>query len=346
MRVPNQKSVVKLGRQRSGFARRKWLVAIALALVMVFGGWFALKTRPIRRALPEAPVDPNSPEEREYRRLLLAHVNARNEVLYWIRSEIAGRKSLSPPPNALMKSRLQQRLEPLSARYRDFIQRNPGHVRAGQSSRALRADLNEEDGLIRQWERAHGIDVRDPDAWRQLASYYAHIGEIKRAFQCYAEAIELDATEPVYYQEYALTVFLYRRDARDHFHATESQVFDRALELYEKALKLDPKNAPLALEIAECYYVIRPPRVEPALQAWRRLLKLATTDGQREQIYLSLARFEIMGEDFSSARKYLGLVKTPSLDRVKGRIMNTAAEREKSVANTAARATKIDASID
>ena len=331
-------------RRRSGFARPGWLAAIACAVILA--GLFGLKARPSKGAVREGPVDPNTPEEREYRRLLRSHMSARNEVDYWIRTDIAARKSLAPPPNAFMKSRIKQRFEPLIATYQDFIKRNPGHVRAGQSYHALLDDLNAEGGLLKHWEESRGIDTRDPDAWRRLANYYNHIGEIQKAFQCFAQAIELDPTEPVYYQEYALTVFLYRRDAREHFHFNEQQVFDLALELYEKALQLDPKNAPLALEIAQCYYIIRPPRVEPALQAWRRLLKLASTDRQRENICLNLARIEIAGEDFDSARRYLTLVKNRQFERVKAQVAKTLTEREKMTAKTAATATKGGTSFD
>ena len=344
MRIQIQQSGGKKDRYRSGSVRRRWLAAIAG--VVVCAGLFALEGRSNRHSIPPVLVGENSPEEREYRRLLAAHVSARNGVLDWIRTDIAGRKSLSPPPNALMKSRIQQRFNPLVGLYQDFIKRNPGHLRAGQSYRMLREDLEAESGLLKQWEQAHGIDLRDPDAWRQLAHYYGHIGEIKRGFQCYAKAIELDPTEPVYYRDYALSVFLYRRDARDHFHETEQQVFDRALELYGQALRLDPKNGPLALEIAECFYIIRPPRAAAALQAWQRVLALASTDRQRQQVYLNLARVEIAGEHFVSARKYLNLVKFPQLERIKGRVANTLAEREKGEVNTASTATKAGADVD
>jgi tetratricopeptide (TPR) repeat protein len=323
-------------RRRSGFTRQAWLAA--LACLALLAGSFYLNARAHRNVPRAGPVDPNSPEEREYRRLLRSHLLARNEIIFWIRTDLAGKKSLAPPPNALMKSRIIQRLEPLIVTYQDYLKRNPGHVRAGQSLLALQEDLSGESGLIKQWEQVGGIDPRDPDAWRRLGNYYAHLGEIKKSFQCYAKAIELDPTEPVYYQDYAVTVFLYRRDAKEHFAESEQQVFDRALGLYEQALKLDPKNAPLALEIAQCYYIIRPARVAPALQAWQRVLKLANTEQQRENIYLNLARVEITGEHFESARRYLTLVKNRQLERIKDRVTSSLLAREKSVADNAASA--------
>ena len=320
-------------RQRCGFARKGWLATLALLLVLA--GLFFFNSRSAQTDTPARPVDPNAPEEREFRRLLVAHGTARDEVRDWIHTDIATQKGLSPPPNGLMKSRIKQRFEPVAVAYRGFLKRNPGHDRAAKSLRALLYDLNDEEGIVKQWEQTRGIDVRDPDAWRRLGNYYGHIGEIKKCFQCYDQAIELDPTEPVYYQDYAATVFLYRRDAKEYFHFNEQQVFDHALELYNRALKLDPKNAPLAFEIALCFYGIKPPRVEPALEAWQRVLKLASTDRQREPIYLHLARVEISGQHFNRARQYLARVISPQFTFPKSRVANTLAEREKQVVEAA-----------
>ncbi len=322
-------------RPQSGFTRKGWLMTVALLLLLA--GFVGFNSRSAKTSPSSLwPVDPNTPEEREFRRLVVAHATARDEVRFWIRTDIATQKGLSPPPNALMKSRINQRLEPVAAAYQDFLKRNPDHARAARSYGTLLHDLNDDEGLLKQWEQTRGIDARDPDAWRKLGNYYCHIGEIKKCFQCYDKAIELDPTEPVYYQDYATTVFLYRRDAKEHFHLDEQQVFDHALDLYNQALKLDPKNAPLAFDIALCYYVIRPPRVEPALEAWQRVLKLASTDRQRENIYLHLARIEITGKRFERARQYLDRVTNPQFAYTKGRVTNTLAEREKQVAAEAA----------
>ena len=64
------------------------------------------------------------------------------------------------------------------------------------------------------------------------------------------------------------TVFLFRKDAREFYGITEQQVFDKALGLYAEALKLDPKNFPLASDVAQTYYGIRPMRLDDALKAW------------------------------------------------------------------------------
>ena len=92
--------------------------------------------------------------------------------------------------------------------------------------------------------------------------------------------------------------------------------------------------------------MVRPARVEPALQAWQRVLKLANTDRQRENIYLNLARIEITGEHFDSARRYLALVKNQQLERIKDRVASSLRAREKSVAESAASAAKVRTGLD
>ena len=54
----------------------------------------------------------------------------------------------------------------------------------------------------------------------------------------YAKAIELNPAEPVYYQNFATTVYLFRKDARAFYGINEQQVFDKALALYRKAMQI------------------------------------------------------------------------------------------------------------
>ncbi len=99
---------------------------------------------------------------------------------------------------------------------------------------------------------------KNPAAWNQLANYYGEYGGLTNAFAYYTEAIRLDPTEPVYYQNFATTVYLFRKDAREFYHINEQQVFDKALGLYRQAMKLDPSNLVLATDYAESYYGIKP----------------------------------------------------------------------------------------
>src|SRR4029078_6896441 len=81
-----------------------------------------------------------------------------------------------------------------------------------------------------------------------------------------------------------------------------------SLELYRKALQLDPKNFPLATDYAQSYYGIKPLRTDEALKAWKYALKVANDDFEREGVYVHLARVELNSGLFEEARKHLGMV--------------------------------------
>ena len=83
--------------------------------------------------------------------------------------------------------------------------------------------------------------------YNNLANLYGHTGPVKKAFEYYAKAIELNPQEPLYYHNFGDTVYLFRKDAMEFYGITEQQVYDKALELYSKALKLDPQQFPARL---------------------------------------------------------------------------------------------------
>src|SRR4029078_1222259 len=117
-------------------------------------------------------------------------------------------------------------------------------------------------------EKALELDPKNPAAWNNLANYYGHRSPVKKSFEHYAKAIELDPKEPVYYWNFGTTVYLFRKDAMEFYKIDEKQVFDKALDLYRKALKLDPTNFVLSSDYANSFYGTKPPRYEEGLKAW------------------------------------------------------------------------------
>jgi len=93
-------------------------------------------------------------------------------------------------------------------------------------------------------EKALGLNAKDPAVYNNLANIYGHTGPVKKAFEFYAKAIELNPREPVYYHNFGTTVYLFRTDAKEFYGITEQQVFDKALGLYSNAMKFDPTNFP------------------------------------------------------------------------------------------------------
>jgi len=147
--------------------------------------------------------------------------------------------------------------------------------------------------------------------WNEVAEQYLHEGPISKAFECYEKGIASDATESAIFQNLGTALFLYRKDAAKYYDLDEQQVYDRVFEIYDKALKLEPDNFALATDIAMTYYGIRPQRPEQALKAWRHALSLATTDVEREGIYVHLARTEINAGLLGGAHNSLAAVKDP-----------------------------------
>jgi cytochrome c-type biogenesis protein CcmH/NrfG len=86
---------------------------------------------------------------------------------------------------------------------------------------------------------------------------------------------------------------MYRKDAREYYHLEEQQVFDKALALYRQAIKLDPDNFVLFTDYAESFYGTNPPRWKDGLAAWTEAFKIAHDDGEREGVYIHLARIHL-----------------------------------------------------
>src|SRR5262249_19137371 len=111
-----------------------------------------------------------------------------------------------------------------------------------------------------------------------------------------------------------------RKDAMERYKISEAEVFNKSLDLYKKAMELDPKNFVLAADFAQSYYGIRPMRTGDALNAWNHALGLASTDLEKEGVYLHLARVELNSGMFDEAQKHLDLVKISDLDDLKTRL--------------------------
>ena len=229
--------------------------------------------------------------------------------------------------------------------------RRPTH--AGQSRRGWRPpdsahgclafgsflnDTHDEDGAVEQWEKARELDPKNPAAWNNLANFYGHRGPVKKAFEYYAKAIELDGHESVYYHNLATTVYLFRVDAEEYYHMTEDQVFDKSLGLYRKAIELDPDDFVLFSDYAESFYGTKPPRWQDGLAAWTSALKIAHDDAEREGVYIHLARINLKLGNFDAARRSLNEVTNSMYTVLKGRLTRNLNEAIVSAAtNTPAR---------
>lgn len=280
--------------------------------------------------------DPKDPVEQEYHKLLEMDDEAQDEVDGWIRGEVALNEQGAALEPAQLTAKVDARLQPVRDAYEAFLKKHPDHARARIAYGSFLNDTRDEAGAFVQWEKAKELDPKNPAVWNNLANYHGHCGPTRKCFEYYAKAIELNPTEPIYYQNLATTVFLFRKDASEFYGFNEQQVFDRALELYHKALKLAPKDFLLACDLAQTYYGIRPPRHDDALKAWEVALPLARNDIEKEGIQIHLARTKINMGRFDEAKKHLDLVGLEGYATVKSRLLRNLEEKRAKAAAPAA----------
>lgn len=283
-----------------------------------------------------AAVNPNDPAEQELRQLMEDDDSALAEVDGWIQTNNALMATGMGETKEVLNQRIHTRLDTVRSNYTSFLRRHPDSARGYLAYGSFLDDIGEEEAGKVQFENAAQLDPKNPAAWNNLANYYGENGPLTNAFADYARAIELDPSEPVYYQNFATTVYLYRKDAREFFGLNEQQVFDKALELYRKAIQLDPDNFSLATDYAESYYGIRPLRTNDALVAWTNALHIAHNDVEREGVFIHLARVKTAAMRFNEARAQLDAVTNNFYATVKQRLERNLIERENAATNTAA----------
>lgn len=272
--------------------------------------------------------DPNDPVEQEFQRVLDLDDEAQAEVDKWIRDNNAFAAQGAGLPRAELNIKILQRFEVVRTNYLDFLATHTNHARAYLAYASFLNDIGRERDSLEYLEKARDLDPGNPAAWNNLANYHGHFGGVKKSFDYYAKAIELNPNEPVYYQNYGTTVFLFRKDAREHFGITEQEVFDKALALYAQAIRLDPENFPLATDIAQTYYGIRPLRTNAAFTAWNYAMSIARDQIERDGVHIHLARLNREIGNYDEARRHLNIITNAMYDQLKQRLVRSVDEEE------------------
>jgi len=291
-------------------------------------------TNPPAAAAAAAAPDANDPVEKEFKKLMEADDAAQAEVDDWIKENDRAAAQGAGVPSADLRRRIRERFQPIRNGYEDFIKRHPDHARARVAFGSFLNDFQDEEGAREQLEKALELNSKDPAAYNNLANLYGHSGPVKKAFECYTKAIELNPREPIYYDNFGTTVYLFRKDAMEYYHITEQQVFDKALELYSHALKLDPTNFPLASDVAQTYYGIKPLRLEDALKSWTNTLALAHDEVEREGVYLHFARLKLQADRFAEVHAHLDAVTNELYAVLKKRLVHNLELAEQKASKT------------
>lgn len=278
--------------------------------------------------------NPNDPAEKELDRLMTEDDSAMAEVDKWIQDNNAFTAQGGGESKAELNQRIMARLNIVRKHYEDFLRRYPDFARGHLAYASFLNNLGDEEAAKVQNEKARELDPKDPAAWNNLGNYYGENGPITNAFVYYAKAIELDSNEPVYYQNLATMVYLYRTDAKAFYHIDEQQTFDKSLALYRQAVRLDPDNFPLITDYAESYYGIRPLRTNDALVAWTNALQVAHDDNEREGVYIHLARIKMLAGHYAEARAQLDAVTNATYASLKQTLKNAIAWRESGATNS------------
>lgn len=264
--------------------------------------------------------------EQKYRRLLDLDDAALQKIDEWIRS--------SQRPDALetetiaLAGKINREIQPVKEAYKTFLSAHPNHAHARLSFASFLSDIGEEQAALPHLKKATEINPHLPAAWNNLANYYGHNGNGKKAFACYEKAIALNPQEPMYYHNFGAAVFLRRKDAEEYYQLTQTEVFDKALSLYKKALELDPKNFDIAEDIAQTYYGIRTSdqssnkmaRPQAALAAWQYAAALAPSEFEKQGVRIHLARVHFEMGNSDQAKSELKQVTLPVYQSLKEQV--------------------------
>lgn len=285
-------------------------------------------------AVPDAAVSTNKAGEAELDQLMAADDATMDEVDKWIRDNQAFSAQGAGESNAELNKRIHAKLDVIRKRYEDFLKRYPNSARGHLAYGTFLNDIGEEQTAAFEYKKSIALDPSNPAAWNDLGNYHGEAGPITNAFADFEKAISLDQSEPVYYENLAVMVYLYRKDAKEYYHLTEPQIFDKSLALYRKAIQLDPHNFALATDYAESYYGIRPLRTNDALVSWTNALRIAHNEVEREGVYIHLARIKIAAGRFDEAQAHLNAVTNQVYDTLKKRLERNLMERKQAATNS------------
>jgi tetratricopeptide (TPR) repeat protein len=281
-----------------------------------------------------APAQSKAALEQEFQKVMELDDAAQAEIDGWIKENEAFAAKGAGMPALQMRQRIRTRLEPVDKAYAAFIQQHPDYVKARVAYASFLGDVKGEEAAEEQLEAALARETNDPAIYNNLANIYGHIGPIQKAFEYYDRAVQLNPLESTYYHNLGTAVYLFRPDAEEYYHLSEQQVFAKAFNLYSNAMRLDPENFPLASDVAQSWYGLKPLHTEEALRAWTNAYSIAHDEIEREGVQVHFARVNFLSGRFKEARAHLELVTNAMYAELKAKIATNIITREKEYSAT------------
>lgn len=205
----------------------------------------------------------------------------------------------------------------LEAKYPQEAAMKNGHAeflsQTGQRERAMAT-----------WRAAEQLDPKNAVVLDHLGDNALAAGEVKKAARYYARAVESAPDDAAYQFSYANVAFLFRHDLHDAAHPDSESMLQEALTHFAEAVRLEPLNIDYARALAETYYALGKPDWNEALQAWRHLYDISP---EKDFALVNVARVQLKLGRKKEARTSLEKVKNGGFDRVKGKLLEQAAEK-------------------
>lgn len=147
----------------------------------------------------------------------------------------------------------------------------------------------------------------------------------------------MDPSDAGTYYNFANTLYVLRSQATAYYRITEQEVYAKVLTLYSNSMRLDPTNLSYATDLAQTYYAIRPFPAGDALNAWKASLTRSKSGLEQEEIFVHIARVQMLAGDLEEARERLGGVTNTNLLNLKSNLLRAIASREGAATDKKAR---------
>lgn len=244
----------------------------------------------------------------EFKALKARVEDAQHDIVRWLLETPALNEYPEETPLRLLSSRIEHRFQAVCEAVDAYRQRHAEHTELEAIEQPFRQGMTDDLEAVQRWEIARNEDPESASPWNDMAHYFLHSGRVGKAFVCFEKSLSLLPLETTFYSDFATTLLLYRPDAMRHYKLTEQAVFDKALAMYRRTMRIEPRSFEQAVAFAESYYLVTPARHAEGQAAWDHALSLAVTEAERGEALLHLARYAIQRSHSNLARIYLAQV--------------------------------------